>query len=52
MTKGELKDNLKDAIKHSRSFDGIINDIANYVVMNFKLKKVVIYGSRKGKRNK
>lgn len=51
MTKGELKEDMRNAIKYCKSFDSIIDELANYVKNNFKLKKVII-SNGKGKRNK
>ena len=48
MTRGELKAEMKSAIKDSRSFEDIIDSLSDYIVKNFKLKKRIIhYGKKK-----
>ncbi len=47
MTRGELKKEMKDAIKDCRSFEDVIDNLTEYIVKNFKLKKrVIVYGKK------
>jgi len=53
MTRRELKDEIKESIKDSKSFDDIIENVSEYIVNNFKLKRrVIVYGKDKNSKSK
>ena len=49
MTRGELKKEMKTVIKDCRSFDDVIDNLTEYIVKNFKLKKRVVHYGKKNK---
>lgn len=41
-TKGDIKNELKDAVAGNRNFEQMIDSIAAYIVRNYRLKKVIV----------
>lgn len=41
-TKGDIKNELKDAVAGNRNFEQMIDSIAAYIVRNYRLKKVTV----------